>query len=101
MPLRKGRSKAVISAKIAELIRSGKPRDQAIAAVHRKAGKLRKKRKRLPARSPPTLRTTSGGGPALRTTSGGGGFALRAKALRATGRSAKAGQKTALTGGKP
>ncbi len=46
MPLREGRSKAVISANIAELIRSGFPRNQAIAAAHRKAGKSR-----LPARS--------------------------------------------------
>ncbi len=46
MPLREGRSKAVISANIAELIRSRRPRDQAIAIAHSKAGKSRKKRRK-------------------------------------------------------
>ena len=46
MPLREGRSKVVISANIAELIRAGKPRDQAVAIALSKAGKSR-----LPARS--------------------------------------------------
>ena len=46
MPLREGRSKVVISANIAELIRAGKPRDQAVSIAPSKAGKSRKKRKR-------------------------------------------------------
>ena len=45
MPLKKGRSKKVVSENIAEMIRSGKPRDVAIAAAHRMAGKARKKKK--------------------------------------------------------
>lgn len=43
MPLREGRSKVVISANIAELIRAGEPRDQAVAIALSKAGKSRKK----------------------------------------------------------
>lgn len=46
MPLKKGRSRAVISYNIAELIRSGRKRDQAAAIALRKAGKARRKRKR-------------------------------------------------------
>ena len=44
MPLKKGSSDSVISSNISEMIRSGHPRDQAIAAAMSKAG--RKKRKK-------------------------------------------------------
>ena len=43
MPLKKGKSKAVISYNIAELIRSGRTRAQAVAIAMRVAGKARKK----------------------------------------------------------
>ena len=39
MPLRKGKSKKVIAKNIAELVRSGRPRDQAVAIAMKKAGK--------------------------------------------------------------
>lgn len=42
MPLREGSSDEVISANIAELIRAGHPRDQAVAIAYRKAGRSRK-----------------------------------------------------------
>lgn len=42
MPLKKGKSKKVISENIAELIRSGRPKDQAVAIAMSKAGKSRK-----------------------------------------------------------
>ncbi len=45
-PLRKGSSRAAISANIAELIRSGRPRDQAAAIAYEKAGKSRKKKRK-------------------------------------------------------
>lgn len=45
MPLKKGKSKKVISENIAELIRSGRPKDQAAAIAMDKAGKAKKKRK--------------------------------------------------------
>jgi hypothetical protein len=45
MPLKKGRSKAVLSSNIAELIRSGYPKDQAVAIAYSKAG-LSKSKKR-------------------------------------------------------
>lgn len=38
MPLKKGKSKATISYNIAEMIRAGHPRKQAIAAAYRQAG---------------------------------------------------------------
>lgn len=41
MPLEKGSSQSVISSNIAEMIKSGHPRDQAIAAAYRMAGKSR------------------------------------------------------------
>lgn len=41
MPLKKGKSKEVISENIAELIRSGYPRDQAVAIAYKQAGKSR------------------------------------------------------------
>ncbi len=43
MPLKKGRTKAAISYNIAELIRSGRPKKQAIAISMNKAGKSKKK----------------------------------------------------------
>ena len=41
MPLQEGSSDAVISANIAELIRAGHPRDQAVAIAYKKAGRSR------------------------------------------------------------
>ena len=45
MPLKPGKSKKVISENIAELIRSGKDRDQAVAIAYDHAGMGRNKRK--------------------------------------------------------
>ena len=45
-PLRKGKSKRAISDNIAELMHSGMPHDQAIAAALNKAGKSKSKKKR-------------------------------------------------------
>lgn len=42
MPLKKGRSKKVISQNIREMMRSGHPQKQAIAAAMHMAGKSRK-----------------------------------------------------------
>ena len=42
MPLKKGSSKDVIGYNIAELIRSGKPKKQAVAIAMSKAGKSKK-----------------------------------------------------------
>lgn len=44
MPLKKGKSKAAISANIAELIRSGRKRDQAVAIAMHQAGMSRKRK---------------------------------------------------------
>ena len=43
MPLKSGSSDATVSANIAELIKSGRPKKQAIAIALDKAGKARKK----------------------------------------------------------
>ena len=44
MPLKKGKSKAVISSNIRELRHSGRPQKQAIAIAMRSAGKARRKK---------------------------------------------------------
>ena len=44
MPLKRGKSKKVISANIGELVRSGKLKKQAVAIAMDKAGKSRRKR---------------------------------------------------------
>lgn len=45
MPIKRGRSKKVISANIREMVRAGHPVKQAQAAAYRKAGRARKNRK--------------------------------------------------------
>lgn len=46
MPLKKGRSKKVVSTNIRELRHSGYPQRQAVAIALRSAGKARRKKKR-------------------------------------------------------
>jgi len=46
MPLKKGSSKKTISYNIAELIRSGRPKKQAVAIAYKQAGKSKPKKKR-------------------------------------------------------
>lgn len=45
MPLKKGKSKKVISFNIAELVRSDRPQEQAVAIAMRQAGIPRKKKR--------------------------------------------------------
>ena len=46
MPLKKGKSKKVMSENIREMMRSGHPQKQAIAAAYAQAGKSKKKKKK-------------------------------------------------------
>lgn len=46
MPLKAGKSRSTISSNISEMVRAGHPRNQAIAAAMRKAGRGRKRRGR-------------------------------------------------------
>jgi hypothetical protein len=46
MPLKKGKSKSVVSANIKELMKSGRPQKQAIAISLDKAGKSKKGKKK-------------------------------------------------------
>jgi uncharacterized protein len=46
MPLKKGSSQKVISRNIAEMIKAGHPKAQAIAAAYSNAGKSKKKGKK-------------------------------------------------------
>lgn len=45
MPLKKGKSRAVISSNISEMVHSGHPHRQAAAAAMRMAGKRKRKRR--------------------------------------------------------
>jgi hypothetical protein len=45
-PLKKGKSKKIVSENISELIHSGRPQKEAVAAAFNKAGKTKKKGKK-------------------------------------------------------
>lgn len=46
MPMEEGSSKEAIGKNVAKMIREGKPRDQAVAIAHSKAGKSKPKKKK-------------------------------------------------------
>jgi len=46
MPLKKGKSKRVVSENIRELMQSGRPQRQAVAIAMKKAGKSKKRKKK-------------------------------------------------------
>jgi hypothetical protein len=46
VPLKKGKSRSVISHNISEMVHSGHPRKQAVAAALKKAGKSRKRKRK-------------------------------------------------------
>lgn len=46
MPLKVGTTQSIISSNIAQLIREGKTRDEAVAIAFAKAGKTRRKKKK-------------------------------------------------------
>lgn len=45
MPLKKGKSKEIISANVSELMKSGRKKDQAVAIAMNEAGKGKRKKK--------------------------------------------------------
>ena len=46
MPLKTGSSRKVVSDNIAEMIKAGRPKEQAVAAAMRKAGKAKGQKKK-------------------------------------------------------